>query len=83
MGWIDVVGLHDPHDLVEGVAHEAGADAPPGARSTGRTFADAPDIDCRVFLEEDLPSGEIVTARIEGVFGYDLLVSPESRGSRA
>lgn len=40
---------------------------------TGRTFADAPDIDCIIRLKgKGLRSGDIVRAKITGTDGYDL-----------
>ncbi|MCB9881357.1 MAG: 30S ribosomal protein S12 methylthiotransferase RimO [Planctomycetes bacterium] len=43
------------------------------ARSIGRTFADAPEIDCSVFLTSEHPSGTFVEATIRAVDGYDLV----------
>jgi ribosomal protein S12 methylthiotransferase len=44
----------------------------------GRTRADAPDIDCAVWLipRKRLKSGRILKAKITGSSGYDLLASP-------
>jgi ribosomal protein S12 methylthiotransferase len=38
-----------------------------------RTEADAPDVDARVILSEPAPVGELVTRRVTGARGYDLL----------
>ena len=65
--------------LVDGHVDELGdgtADAGcpvEGAKSIGRTYADAPQIDCSVFFKEALPSGDFVDAKIVGVEGYDLV----------
>jgi ribosomal protein S12 methylthiotransferase len=40
--------------------------------SLGRTYRDAPEIDGLVIIEEELPVGEIVQARIVGAMDYDL-----------
>ncbi len=46
--------------------------------SLGRTFADAPEIDCEVYLEDSLPSGMFIEGEIVGSRGYDLLARPVS-----
>ncbi len=46
--------------------------------SVGRSFADAPEIDCEVYFQETLPSGEFIEGEIVGSSGYDLLASPVS-----
>jgi len=54
-------------------------------RWIGRTYADAPEIDGRIFLAgENLASGRIVEARITEARGYDLegVVEPAATGSR-
>ena len=40
----------------------------------GRTYRDAPDVDGYIFLkaEEELMSGDMVTARVTGADAYDL-----------
>ncbi len=43
---------------------------------TGRTSADAPDVDCQVYLTEDLPVGEFVEVEIVGTQDYDLIAQP-------
>ena len=44
-----------------------------GARLTGRSYAEAPEIDSRIFLPDDAGSaGDYVRARITGVEDYDL-----------
>jgi ribosomal protein S12 methylthiotransferase len=40
---------------------------------TGRTEADAPDVDTRVILSEPGPAGEFIWRTITGLRGYDLL----------
>jgi ribosomal protein S12 methylthiotransferase len=41
--------------------------------SLGRTYRDAPEIDGLVIIEEELPVGEMVRARIVGAMEYDLV----------
>ncbi len=41
--------------------------------SVGRSFADAPEIDCEVYFQETLPSGAFIDGEIVGSSGYDLL----------
>jgi len=45
--------------------------------SLGRTYRDAPEIDGLVIIEEELPVGEIVQARIVGAMEYDLVGAPQ------
>jgi len=45
--------------------------------SLGRTYRDAPEIDGLVIIEEELPVGDIVQARIVGALEYDLIGVPE------
>lgn len=45
--------------------------------SLGRTYRDAPEIDGLVIIEEELPVGKIVQARIVGAMAYDLVGVPE------
>ncbi len=40
--------------------------------SIGRSYRDAPEIDGLVILEDDIPIGDLVTARISGAMAYDL-----------
>lgn len=40
--------------------------------SIGRTYRDAPEIDGLIFVEGNLPSGEIVPVRVTGALAYDL-----------
>jgi hypothetical protein len=47
----------------------------------GRTFADAPDIDCRVWLDQELPSATLLEAEIVGQDGYDLTARVAGNGS--
>ncbi len=48
--------------------------------SLGRTFADAPEIDCQVVLIGDHPAGSFVEVDVLETDGYDLLASvPEDR----
>ncbi|MAE75962.1 MAG: 30S ribosomal protein S12 methylthiotransferase RimO, partial [Planctomycetes bacterium] len=66
--------------LVDG--HVApGSGAPESVRSVGRTFADAPDIDCRVWLDQELPSATLLEAEIVGQDGYDLTARVAGNGS--
>jgi ribosomal protein S12 methylthiotransferase len=41
--------------------------------SVGRSYRDAPEIDGMVFIEDELPVGEIVPVRITGAMTYDLV----------
>jgi ribosomal protein S12 methylthiotransferase len=43
---------------------------------TGRTFADAPEVDCRVVFDRRIPVGEFVEAKITAAQGYDVLATP-------
>ena len=47
------------------------------AVSLGRSYRDAPEIDGYVFVEGELPLGEIVPVRISGATTYDLLAEIE------
>jgi ribosomal protein S12 methylthiotransferase len=40
--------------------------------SLGRSYRDAPEIDGMVIIEEELPVGDLVSARITGAMVYDL-----------
>jgi ribosomal protein S12 methylthiotransferase len=51
--------------------------------SVGRTFADAPEIDCEVYFEGSLPSGSFIEGEIVGSNGYDLLARSVSSSSLA
>ncbi len=44
--------------------------------SVGRTYADAPEIDCEVYFPDSLASGTFVEGEIVGSSGYDLLARP-------
>ena len=44
--------------------------------SIGRSYRDAPEIDGLVFVEAELPVGEIVPVRITGAMPYDLTAVP-------
>jgi ribosomal protein S12 methylthiotransferase len=48
------------------------ADAP----RIARTESDAPDVDCRVLLSEDVPVGEFLEVEVTGSRVYDLLARP-------
>lgn len=41
----------------------------------GRTYRDAPDVDGYIFIntDEELMTGDIVRARVTGVYEYDLI----------
>ncbi|HMQ21985.1 MAG TPA: 30S ribosomal protein S12 methylthiotransferase RimO, partial [Planctomycetota bacterium] len=59
--------------LVDGLS-ETSIDADTTAlRSIGRTFADAPEIDCNVLLRGEHTSGTFLDVTVSGVDGYDLL----------
>ena len=60
--------------LADGSAEDASLRA--RMRSVGRSYADAPEIDCSVFFESELTSGDFVDARIVGTSGYDLIAEP-------
>lgn len=42
----------------------------------GRTFADAPDVDCKVIFTRETVAGRLVPVRITGTQGYDLIGEP-------
>ena len=42
----------------------------------GRTFADAPDVDCKVIFSREIPVGRLIPVRITGTQGYDLIGEP-------
>lgn len=44
--------------------------------SIGRSYRDAPEIDGMVFVEANLPVGEIVPVRVTGAMAYDLTAVP-------
>ena len=44
-----------------------------GPVSLARTYADAPEIDCKLYLHGEAPSGSFVRARITSVADYDLV----------
>ena len=46
--------------------------------SLGRSYRDAPEIDGYVFVEEQLPAGEIVPVRITGATTYDLMATVDT-----
>jgi ribosomal protein S12 methylthiotransferase len=43
---------------------------------TARTFADAPDVDCQVYLTKELPVGEFADVTIVSTQDYDLIAEP-------
>jgi ribosomal protein S12 methylthiotransferase len=43
---------------------------------SARTSADAPDVDCRVILTQELPVGQFATVKITGTQDYDLIGEP-------
>lgn len=61
--------------LVEGhgQAEDDEGNALDEAISLGRTYRDAPEVDGYVFVEGELPVGEIVPVRITGAMAYDLV----------
>ena len=44
--------------------------------SIGRSYRDAPEIDGLVFVDGELPLGELVPVRIDGAMAYDLTATP-------
>ena len=46
--------------------------------SLGRSYRDAPEIDGYVFVEGELPAGEIVPVRITGATTYDLMATVDA-----
>ncbi len=47
--------------------------------SVGRTYRDAPEIDGLVIIEQELPVGKMIRARIIGAMEYDLVGAPQER----
>jgi ribosomal protein S12 methylthiotransferase len=48
---------------------------------SGRTESDAPDVDCRVIFEEEVPVGQFLDVKIGDTDVYDLVAEPvESPG---
>ena len=47
--------------------------------SLGRSYRDAPEIDCLVIVEDELEIGEMVPIRITGAMVYDLTGFVEPR----
>ena len=47
-----------------------------GKKSVARSFADAPEIDCLVYLDAAYSSGTMFKVKVTGVEGYDLLAEP-------
>ncbi len=41
--------------------------------SVGRSYRDAPEVDGLVFVQEELPTGEMVPVLITGAMEYDLI----------
>ncbi|MBN2472513.1 MAG: radical SAM protein, partial [Anaerolineae bacterium] len=66
--------------LVEGHGEAEDEDGNPvdGLISLGRSYRDAPEIDGYVFVDGELPVGEIVPVRVTGAMVYDLLGSVET-----
>lgn len=54
-------------------AHTGVLDGYEGPVSVARTYADAPEIDCKLYLRGEAPSGTFVRARIDSVADYDLV----------
>lgn len=48
----------------------------PDTPLVARTEHDAPDVDCRVLLTEEVPVGEFVDVEVTGARVYDLIASP-------
>lgn len=66
--------------LVEGHGEAEDEDGNPtdGLISLGRSYRDAPEIDGYVFVEGELPVGEIVPVRVTGALVYDLVATVET-----
>ena len=41
-----------------------------------RSYADAPDVDCQIYLTREVPVGEFVDVKIVGTQDYDLIAEP-------
>jgi ribosomal protein S12 methylthiotransferase len=67
--------------LVEGQGEAEDEDGNPTGEtiSLGRSYRDAPEIDGYVFIEGELPPGEIVPVRITGATAYDLIATVETQ----
>lgn len=65
------------HGLLRG--HEDHAAQLKGRYLVGRGEADAPDIDGRVYVRGELPTGEFADVRIVGHTDYDLVAEPAKR----
>ncbi len=48
----------------------------PDSPLVARTEHDAPDVDCRVLLTEEVPAGEFIEVEVTGARVYDLIASP-------
>jgi ribosomal protein S12 methylthiotransferase len=70
--------------LVEGQGEAEDEDGNPTGEtiSLGRSYRDAPEIDGYVFIEGELPPGEIVPVRITGATAYDLIATVEMQGQQ-
>lgn len=68
--------------LVEGHGEAEDEDGQPMGEtvSLGRSYRDAPEIDGYVFVEGELPPGEIVPVRITGATTYDLMAVVDTQG---
>ncbi|MBE0690499.1 MAG: TRAM domain-containing protein, partial [Anaerolineae bacterium] len=66
--------------LVEGYGEAEDEDGNPMDEviSVGRTYRDAPEIDGMVFVDGELPVGEIVPVKITGAMLYDLVGTVEA-----
>lgn len=66
--------------LIEGHGEAEDEDGNPidGLISLGRSYRDAPEIDGYVFVDGELPAGEIVPVRINGAMVYDLVGEVET-----
>lgn len=63
--------------LIDGQGLVEDAEGNESPISVGRTYRDAPEIDGLVFIEETLPTGQIVPVRITGAMTYDLVASTQ------
>jgi ribosomal protein S12 methylthiotransferase len=70
--------------LVEGQGEAEDEDGNPIGEtiSLGRSYRDAPEIDGYVFIEGELPPGEIVPVRITGATAYDLIATVDTQSAQ-
>ncbi|MFP4322617.1 MAG: 30S ribosomal protein S12 methylthiotransferase RimO [Anaerolineales bacterium] len=68
--------------LIEGYGEAEDEDGQPTGEiiSVGRSYRDAPEIDGLVFIEGEVPQGEIVPVRMTGALTYDLIGTVDLAG---